>query len=47
MDLNGKGQNGLAFAFFKPAEREGQTISGESFHAGEATGAPILDYTPA
>ncbi len=47
LNILGKGQNGLAFAFFKPAEREGQTISGESFHAGEATGAPILDNTPA
>ncbi|HEX3247211.1 MAG TPA: flavin reductase, partial [Chloroflexota bacterium] len=32
--------------FFKPAQRDGNTISGESFHAG-STGAPVLDSTPA
>ncbi|SVC83326.1 uncharacterized protein METZ01_LOCUS336180 [marine metagenome] len=47
LNVLGKGQNGLAFTFFKPAERDGQTLSGEPFHAGDATGAPILDNTPA
>ena len=47
LNILGKGQNDLAFAFFKPTERDGQTISGEPFHAGEATGAPILDNVPA
>ncbi|MCC7105010.1 MAG: flavin reductase family protein [Chloroflexi bacterium] len=46
LNVLGKGQQGLAFAFFKPAERQGDTISGEPFHAG-ATGAPILENTPA
>jgi flavin reductase (DIM6/NTAB) family NADH-FMN oxidoreductase RutF len=36
----------MAFTFFKPAQREGNSISGESFHSG-STGAPILDSTPA
>ena len=47
LNVLGKGQNGLAFTFFKPAEREGQSISGEPFRAGEATGSPVLDNTPA
>ena len=47
-DINmcAKGQQGMAFAFFKPAEVEGETISGEAFHSG-STGAPILENTPA
>ena len=32
----------MAFGFFKPAQRDGDTISGESFHIGNS-GAPILD----
>jgi flavin reductase (DIM6/NTAB) family NADH-FMN oxidoreductase RutF len=46
LNVLGKGQQALAFTFFKPAERQGQTISGESFHAGK-TGVPILTSTPA
>jgi flavin reductase (DIM6/NTAB) family NADH-FMN oxidoreductase RutF len=46
LNVLGKGQNGLAFTFFKPAERDGNSISGESFHSG-STGVPILDSTPA
>jgi flavin reductase (DIM6/NTAB) family NADH-FMN oxidoreductase RutF len=46
LNVLGKGQNGMAFAFFKPAERDGNTISGEAFHTG-STGAPILESTPA
>jgi len=46
LNVLGKGQQGAAYAFFKPAERNGQKISGEPFHAG-STGAPILDNTPA
>ena len=45
LNVLGKGQQAMAFTFFKPATREGQTISGEPFHAG-TTGAPILDKTP-
>lgn len=36
-----KGQNGLAFNFFKSHERDGDKIGGESFKPGQ-TGAPIL-----
>jgi flavin reductase (DIM6/NTAB) family NADH-FMN oxidoreductase RutF len=42
LNMLGKGQQGLAFSFFKPATRDGNTVSGEPFHVG-ATGAPILD----
>ncbi|MFN8523655.1 MAG: flavin reductase family protein [Chloroflexota bacterium] len=46
LNVLGKGQQGQAFAFFKPAEKQGNTISGEPYHKG-TTGAPILDNTPA
>jgi flavin reductase (DIM6/NTAB) family NADH-FMN oxidoreductase RutF len=46
LNVLGKGQGPLAFTFFKPAERQGDTISGEKFRPG-TTGAPILASTPA
>src|ERR687891_1518290 len=46
LNVLGKGQQAMAFPFFKPAEKQGQTISGEPFRAG-VTGAPILANTPA
>ena len=46
LNFLGKGQQAAAFTFFKPAERDGDTISGEPFHAG-TTGAPILENAPA
>ena len=46
LNVLGKGQQALAFTFFKPATREGSTISGEPFRVG-ATGAPILANAPA
>ena len=46
LNVLGKGQQKMAFTFFKPATREGQTVSGEPFRAG-TTGAPILENTPA
>ena len=46
LNVLGKGQQALAYTFFKPAERQGQTISGEPFRPG-TTGAPILTNTPA
>ena len=46
LNVLGKGQQALAFTFFKPAERQGQTISGEPFRPG-ATGAPLLANAPA
>jgi flavin reductase (DIM6/NTAB) family NADH-FMN oxidoreductase RutF len=41
LNVLGKAQQSLAFAFFKPAEREGNTIAGEAFSSGKS-GAPIL-----
>jgi flavin reductase (DIM6/NTAB) family NADH-FMN oxidoreductase RutF len=41
LNVLGKGQNGLAFTFFKSLEREGNTIGGEAFSAGK-TGSPLL-----
>jgi flavin reductase (DIM6/NTAB) family NADH-FMN oxidoreductase RutF len=46
LNVLGKGQQALAFTFFKPTSREGNTVSGERFHRG-TTGAPLLDSTPA
>ena len=46
LNVLGKGQQGMAFAFFKPAELEGHTISGEAFFTGE-TGAPLLESAAA
>ena len=46
LNVLGKGQKGAAYAFFKPAERDGQKINGEPFRAG-STGAPVLENTPA
>jgi flavin reductase (DIM6/NTAB) family NADH-FMN oxidoreductase RutF len=46
LNVLGRGQQAMAFTFFKPATREGQTISGEPFRSG-STGAPILERTPA
>jgi len=41
LNMLGKGQQGVAFTFFKPAQIEGDRISGQPVRAGE-TGAPIL-----
>ena len=46
LNVLGKGQQALAFTFFKPASRQGSTISGEPVRAG-VTGAPILTNAPA
>ena len=46
LNVLGKGQQGLAFAFFKPAERQGDTISGQPVRNG-STGSPILTNAPA
>lgn len=46
LNILGKGQQKTAFTFFKPAEAQGTTISGEPFRPG-TTGAPILTSTPA
>jgi flavin reductase (DIM6/NTAB) family NADH-FMN oxidoreductase RutF len=46
LNVLGKGQQGPAFAFFKPAQLEDGKLSGEPFHPG-SNGAPILDNAPA
>jgi flavin reductase (DIM6/NTAB) family NADH-FMN oxidoreductase RutF len=46
LNVLGKGQQDLAFKFFKPAAIEGGTIGGEPFRTG-TTGAPILESAPA
>lgn len=46
LNVLGKGQQGLAFAFFKPATVEGDKVSGEPFRRG-STGSPILENLPA
>ena len=47
LNMLGKGQQGLAFTFFKPAEAGEGTISGEAYSPGAATGAPVLAAAPA
>jgi flavin reductase (DIM6/NTAB) family NADH-FMN oxidoreductase RutF len=46
LNILGKDQKGQAFTFFKPLEREGDTIGGERFRKG-SLGAPILEKAPA
>jgi len=46
LNILGKGQQSIAFAFFKPVQREGDTIGGQAFRSG-SNGAPILKATPA
>ena len=41
LNMLGKGQQGMAFAFFKPAQAADGKISGEAYRKG-TTGAPIL-----
>lgn len=46
LNVLGKGQQDLAFAFFKPATKDGNTIAGQAYTPG-STGAPLLDDCPA
>lgn len=46
LNILGKAQQGPAFAFFKPVEKDGDKINGEAYAAGE-TGAPVLNSVPA
>src|SRR5207245_6306305 len=46
LNVLGKDQGPMAFTFFKPAVREGQTISGEPFRWGVSV-APVLEGTQA
>jgi flavin reductase (DIM6/NTAB) family NADH-FMN oxidoreductase RutF len=45
LNMLGKGQQGAAFTFFKPAEAGDGTISGEAYRTG-TTGAPLLESAP-
>ncbi len=47
LNVLGKDQQDLAFAFFKHVEPDGDTIAGQPFTLGATTGAPILTNTPA
>jgi flavin reductase (DIM6/NTAB) family NADH-FMN oxidoreductase RutF len=47
LNMLGKEHKGLAFTFFKPAQLADGKLSGQAIHKGSATGAPILDATPA
>ena len=46
LNMLGKGQQGVAFGFFKPVERDGDSLGGEPFRSG-SSGAPILENAPA
>ena len=46
LNILGKGQQAMAFNFFKSHEREADTIGGEPFEKGP-NGAPLLLNTPA
>jgi flavin reductase (DIM6/NTAB) family NADH-FMN oxidoreductase RutF len=41
LNVLGKGQQDLAFGFFKPLEREGDSIGGQAFSIG-SSGAPLF-----
>jgi flavin reductase (DIM6/NTAB) family NADH-FMN oxidoreductase RutF len=46
LNILGKGQNSMAFAFFKPVDREGNSIAGEPFRSG-VSGSPVLENAAA
>jgi flavin reductase (DIM6/NTAB) family NADH-FMN oxidoreductase RutF len=46
LNMLGKGQQSLAFTFFKPAKMEDGKLSGHAFRKG-STGAPVLAEVPA
>jgi flavin reductase (DIM6/NTAB) family NADH-FMN oxidoreductase RutF len=47
LNMLGKSQKGLAFAFFRPTDVSDGKLSGQAYRKGEATGAPILADVPA
>lgn len=47
LNVIGKGGNGLAFNYFKPAAVDGTTIGGEEFVPGSVIPAPVLEKAPA
>jgi flavin reductase (DIM6/NTAB) family NADH-FMN oxidoreductase RutF len=46
LNILGKGQEGIAYAFFKSVESDAHQIGGQPYRVGQ-TGAPILEVTPA
>lgn len=46
LSILGKGQGSLAYTFFKPVERAGQTLGGQPFETG-VTGCPVLSAAAA
>jgi flavin reductase (DIM6/NTAB) family NADH-FMN oxidoreductase RutF len=47
LNMLGKGQQDIAFTFFKPTEVGEGTLSGQAYTAGPETGSPILSAAPA
>lgn len=47
MNVIGKDQRDMAFTFFKPQERDGNSIGGEAFEVGLESGCALLLNTPA
>ncbi len=47
LNVIAKGDNNLAFTFFKPASVAGNTIGGEVFVPGAVVKAPVLEKAPA
>ena len=47
LNVIAKGDNPVAFTFFKPAAVDGSTIGGEPFAPGAMVKAPVLDKAPA
>ena len=46
INVIGKDQKNLAFTFFKPQQRDGNSIGGQSFELGKETGCPLLQNLP-
>ena len=46
LNILGKDQKDVAFAFFKPTVKQGDTLSGQPYRRG-STGSPILSKLPA
>ncbi|MGE0384013.1 MAG: flavin reductase family protein [Gammaproteobacteria bacterium] len=46
LNILGKDQGNIAYAFFKATERAGDTVNGQPFRHG-STGAPLLEAVPA
>lgn len=46
LNVLGKDQKDVAYTFFKPLDRQGDTIGGQKFRAG-SLGAPIFEKMPA